>query len=50
MFSLIGSCKLCGVEPLAYLTDVIERLKTHPKEKLGELLPYHWKNKFESQM
>lgn len=50
MFSLIGSCKLCGVEPLAYLTDIIERLKIHPKEKLGELLPYHWKNKFESQV
>jgi len=43
--TLIQSCKLNGVEPLAYLTDVLQRIvsgrtKTH---KLHALLPWNWR-------
>lgn len=39
--SLIETCKLCGVEPLAYLTDVIARIANgHPQSRIDELLPW----------
>ena len=39
--SLIETCKLIGVEPRAYLTDVISRIVTgHPQSRLDELLPW----------
>jgi transposase len=39
--SLIETCKLIGVEPQGYLTDVITRIVTgHPQSRLNELLPW----------
>ena len=39
--SLIETCKLVGVEPQAYLTDVITRIVAgHPNSRLDELLPW----------
>ena len=39
--SLIETCKLTGVEPHAYLTDVITRIvEGHPNSRLDELLPW----------
>ncbi len=39
--SLIETCKLIGVEPRAYLADVISRIVTgHPQSRLDELLPW----------
>jgi transposase len=43
--TLIQSCKLNNVEPLAYLTDVLQRIvsgrtKSH---ELRTLLPWHWR-------
>ena len=39
--SLIETCKLIGVEPRAYLADVIRRIVTgHPQSRLDELLPW----------
>jgi transposase len=29
-------------EPLAYLTDVLDRLPTQSASRIDELLPYHW--------
>src|SRR6185437_8147485 len=41
--SLIESCKLLGVEPHAYLADVISRIVNgHPQNRLDELLPWHY--------
>ena len=40
--TLVGSCKRLQVDPFAYLKDVLDRLSTHPAERLGELLPYAW--------
>jgi transposase len=39
--SLIETCKLIGVEPQAYLADVITRIVAgHPNSRLDELLPW----------
>lgn len=42
LYSLLGTCKLHGVEPYAYLKDVLERLAQHPVNRLAELLPFNW--------
>ena len=42
--SLVETCKLNGVEPYAYLADVLERMVDgHPVNRLDELLPWNWK-------
>lgn len=39
--SLIESCKLLGVEPYAYLADVISRIvNAHPQTRIDELMPW----------
>ena len=39
--TLIETCKLNGVEPQAYLDDVITRIvQGHPQRRLDELLPW----------
>jgi len=41
--SLIESCKLLGVEPHAYLVDVISRIVNgHPQTRLDDLLPWRY--------
>jgi transposase len=43
--SLVATAKLNGVEPLAWLTDVLERMvsgRTKANE-LAQLLPWSWK-------
>ena len=41
--SLIETCKLNGVEPQAYLTDVLTRLvNLWPASRLDELMPWAW--------
>ena len=42
VMSLIQSAKLNGLDPLAYLTDVLERLPTQPNSQIAELLPHRW--------
>lgn len=43
MYSLYGTCKMHGINPLTWTKDVLQRLHTHPKEDLWQLLPQHWK-------
>jgi transposase len=41
--SLIETCKLHGVNPQAYFTDVLTRLVNNwPNRRLAELLPWGW--------
>jgi hypothetical protein len=41
--SLIGTCKLHGVDPQAYLTDVLTKLvNLWPASRLDELMPWAW--------
>ncbi len=42
LFSITSTCHRLGVEPWAYLTDVLARLPTMPAEQLGDLLPDRW--------
>lgn len=42
-YSLLGSCKLHGIEPYAYLKDILERLPDHPINEIENLLPHRWK-------
>ncbi|NJM54769.1 MAG: IS66 family transposase [Verrucomicrobiae bacterium] len=43
MYSLIRTCELNGVEPWAYLRDVLTRLADGwPQRRLAELLPQNW--------
>ena len=43
LYSLIGTCKLNRIEPYAYLKDVLQRLPSHPVNRLAQLLPFNWK-------
>lgn len=43
LYSLVATCEANGVDPLAYLTDVLGRLATHPASRIDELLPQNWK-------
>jgi transposase len=42
MYSLIETAKLNGVNPQAYLTDVLTRIADHPAKRVAELLPWNW--------
>jgi len=42
LFSFASTCQRLGVEPWAYLQDVLSRLPTLPTERLAELLPDRW--------
>jgi len=41
--TLIESAKLNGLNPQAYLTDVLARINDHKINRLDELLPWNWK-------
>ncbi len=43
IYSLIGTCKMNGVDPWVWLEDVITRMNNHPINKIHELLPHNWK-------
>jgi transposase len=41
--SLIETCKLHGVDPQAYLTDVLTKLvNLWPASRIDELMPWIW--------
>ena len=42
MYSLINTAKLNGVDPRAWLADVLARIADHPASRLDELLPWNW--------
>jgi transposase len=39
IYSLLACCKMHEVEPLAYLTKVLDKISVHPANRLAELLP-----------
>jgi hypothetical protein len=43
IYSLVASCKLNGIDPFVYFRDVLEKVSTHPANKIDELLPSNWK-------
>ena len=44
--SLIVTCRLHGVDPYAYLVDVLQRVGEHPAARVAELTPRLWKQHF----
>ena len=43
IYSVIETCKLNGVEPQAYITDVIEKIASDwPASRWDELMPWNW--------
>jgi transposase len=42
IYTIIATCEARGVNPFAYLTDVLTRLPDHPADRLDELLPGRW--------
>jgi transposase len=44
LFSFTSTCQRLGVEPWAYLQDVLTRLPTTPAGHVGDLLPDHWQS------
>ena len=46
LFSLMITCKRLGVEPYAYLHDILRRLPTHPNKDIWQLTPRGWKETF----
>lgn len=42
-FSLIASARRHGLDPFAYLRDLLTRIPTHLNHRIHELFPDHWK-------
>ena len=38
-YSLFATCKLNGIDPLRWLTDVYQRIQDHPINRIEDLLP-----------
>jgi transposase len=43
IYTLIETAKLNGIDPQAWLADVLARLPDHPAKRIGELLPWNWR-------
>lgn len=44
MYSLIGTTKLNGVAPQAWLAKVLVCISGHPVNRLDELIPWNWQS------
>ena len=44
--SLVTNCKMQGVDPYIYLTDVLQRIAQHPSKETIDPTSRVWKDKF----
>ena len=42
MYSLLGTCRLNGIEPYGWLKDTLDKLPAWPASRVNELLPLAW--------
>jgi hypothetical protein len=40
IYSLIGTCRLNGIDPYRYLRHVLERIAVHPINRIEDLRPW----------
>lgn len=43
LYSLLDTCKMHGVEPYAWLKDVLHNIADHPVNRIADLLPHRYK-------
>lgn len=43
LYSLLGTCKMHGIEPYGWLKDVLHQIADHPINRIQELLPHRYK-------
>jgi hypothetical protein len=43
IYNLIETAKLNGIDPQAWLADMLARLPDHPAKRVNDLLPWNWK-------
>ena len=48
MYGIVVPAKMNGVDPQAWLADVLTRIAEHPAHRLDELLPWNWQRLRES--
>jgi transposase len=41
LYSLLGTCKMHGIEPYTWLRNTLEKIATHPINRISELLPHN---------
>jgi len=42
LYSLLGTCKLHGINPFHWLKEVLQTIPNHPINKVSDLLPHRW--------
>jgi transposase len=42
LYSLLSTCRLHGINPFIWLRDILQRIPSHPINKIEELLPQNW--------
>ena len=43
LFSVVASCVQNQINPVEYITDVLERIASHPHRDIDDLLPDRWR-------
>jgi len=43
LYTLVGSCQLQGIDPHAYLVDILKKLPDHRINRVSELTPMNWR-------
>ena len=43
VYTIVETAKMNGLDPEAYLADVLARLADHPANRIDELLPWNWR-------
>ena len=42
VYTILETCKMNGINPQAYLTDILGRIAEHPIQQIDVLLPWFW--------
>lgn len=48
--TIIETAKISGLNPEAYLADILARINDHMNPRLDELLPWNWKTSIQDSV